>query len=239
MSQKQYSKEDEEMLKRMWQQKLKQEQEQQALHNLLHQRQQEAIELMKEPLMRTTLSVIAATDMCGGFAKDGQIPWHYSEDFKWFKNRTMGNVCIMGKNTYEDINQRLGEKARENVLPGRQSFVISKTLKDISNATVIRSLDEVDKILDFDDPRTRFVIGGGQLFREAISMATTIYLTTINKNFNCDRFFPTQYLQQQFEIHQTFKKTEQDDLRFTIWKRKTSDNTTITTLPIIDIDPIN
>ncbi|TFG95326.1 hypothetical protein E4H12_13495, partial [Candidatus Thorarchaeota archaeon] len=55
--------------------------------------------------------IVAAVDQGGGFAKDGKMPWHYPADLKWFNRKTKGQICVMGRHTYKDINERLGEKA--------------------------------------------------------------------------------------------------------------------------------
>lgn len=167
---------------------------------------------------RRLMSVIAAVDLDGGYAKDGVIPWFYSEDLKWFKNRTEGTVCVMGRVTYEDICKRLGDKSLESVLPNRQCFVLSSTLKDIKNATVISRLSDVQDILGFDDPREITVIGGGRLFREAISLADLVFLTVINKTHECDSYFPVKYVTQNFTNTKIFKGTD-DELRYTVWQR--------------------
>ena len=163
-------------------------------------------------------SVIAAVDLDGGYAKDGVIPWFYSEDLKWFKNRTENTICVMGRTTYQDICARLGDKALESVLPNRTCFVVSTTLKDIKNATVISSLGELEKHLSPDDPREVSVIGGGRLFREAVSKADVVFLTVINKTHECDSFFPVKYILNNF-INTKFFKGKEEDLRYTVWQR--------------------
>lgn len=168
------------------------------------------------------VAIIVAIDQYRGYAKEGKIPWYYTEDFKWFKSRTDGKICIMGRKTYEDINERLGEKAKESVLPGRKCFVVSTTLTELPNATVIKSISEFEQHLDPDDNRPAYIIGGGQLFTEGISLASIVMTTIINKDYECDQFFPTEYLEQKFFPAQTFKVNTNDELRFVIWKRKPS-----------------
>lgn len=193
------------------------------LGNLVHP---QLVSVQNSPLQREIdlhprrmFSVIAAVDLDGGFAKAGQIPWHYSEDFKWFKNRTDGAICVMGKNAYVDINARLGEKAVESVLPGRTCFVVSTTLDAVPNATVIRSLTDLNQHLTPDDMREVHIIGGGQLFSEGISKADVAYITVVNDTHECDAWFPVKYLQDHF-IVQTIYKGQEEKLRFIVYKRK-------------------
>lgn len=170
---------------------------------------------------RPKYAVIAAVDLQGGFAKNGEIPWHFPTDLKWFANRTRGHVCVMGRTTYEDINKRLGEKAEKSVLPGRKCFVVSTTLEELPNATVVKSLGDVGNYLsDGDVDKTIFIIGGERLFVEGISIAEQVILTIVNSEYNCDKFFPVWYVQQHFETSQVFMKEDAPELRFVIWKRK-------------------
>lgn len=177
--------------------------------------------------------LIAAVDLEGGFSKDGQIPWHYPEDFKWFKNRTSNNVCIMGRKTYDDINSRVNQRQQTitvepgsiniatvpTLLPTRECFVVSSTLSGLPNATVIKQWWDVDTHLDYDDQRTINIIGGQQLFQQAIPLADQVILTVINDIFDCDRFFPVKYLMKHFTDTQTFKIDSQPVLRFVVWQR--------------------
>lgn len=169
---------------------------------------------------RREMCVIAAVDQLRGFAKGGKIPWSYSEDFQWFKKTTDGQICVMGRNTYQDINERLGEKAKDSVLPGRTCFVVSNTLESLPNATVIKHLYEIEHHLPNDDERPVFVIGGERLFREAIAVATKVYLTVINKDYDCDKYFPVEYMQEHYKLSQTFKAKTTNELRFLVWTRE-------------------
>ncbi|PPD55306.1 MAG: hypothetical protein CTY12_01485 [Methylotenera sp.] len=173
--------------------------------------------------MRQRYSVIAAIDVAGGYAKNGKIPWYYSEDFKWFRKQTTGHICVMGRNTYEDINARLGDKAKESVLPNRQCFVLSTTLTDLPNATVVRTLSEVEKF----SPDTNipiFIIGGGALFNMGVLLADTVVLTEINSDYNCDKFFPLSYLTDHFIIRQQIE-TDDKELCFYTFERIQNDTT--------------
>ena len=207
--------------------------QQNELNILLQHRVQEAEDLMKDPISRHNLSIIVAVDQQGGFSKNKQIPWHYSEDMQWFKRRTDNHLCIMDQSTYNIINNQLGEKAKNSVLPNRQCYVVSFDTTSLPNAHVIKNLGEIDNLLDFDDKRTRFVIGGSDLFHEAISTADTVYTTIINKSFDCDEYFPVNYLLENFNVSQMFKKNEQPDLRFIVWERNhISQQEKISTEPI-------
>lgn len=168
---------------------------------------------------RYKYSIIAAIErFYGGFSYKKQIPWHYPEDLNHFKELTWDHVCIMGRNTYEDINKRLGEKAKDSVLPNRQCFVVSKTLTSLSNATVIPDIRHVEHHYE-DTNKEIFIIGGRRLFIEGIAFVNHIHLTLINKQIDCDTYFPIKSLFKKFYVSKTVN-SENPDLVFTTFTRK-------------------
>lgn len=223
----QFSQEQEaEAKRRLAEEMMRRQKEQQetvaAMNRAQHLAQQRQQAIDEDPHWR--YAIIAAVDLDRGFSKAGEIPWYYKEDFAWFKKVTTDQICVMGRTTYEDINKRLGEKAKDSVLPSRQCFVVSSTLKqeDVHNATVIPQLYDVVNHVNHDDieKKTIFFIGGERIFNEGIALANTVYLTVINKTFGCDKFFPVEYVDKYFirdKMHTT--KTE-PDLRFLTYVRK-------------------
>lgn len=211
--------------RRMQEAMMQQQQAQQALQFQMAQAQQRAVEHQQmidvEP--RQKYAIIAAVDLQAGIGKDGQIPWNYPADLKWFKQKTVDQVCVMGRKTYQDINTRLGEKAKESVLPNRKCFVVSSTLKqeDVPNATVIKYCYDVGNFLNEEDlDKTVFFIGGEQIFVESLSLAQTVYITAINQEHNCDTKFPIAGLDKLFKVDTVQKVEDVPDIRFVTYIRK-------------------
>lgn len=127
------------------------------------------------------LSIIVATDINGAIGKDNQLPWHMPADLAHFKKVTMGKPVIMGRKTFESIGRPL---------PGRLNVVVSKTLSpDTPGITVVDSLNAALAFLA--DWAEVFVIGGGQLYREALPLADQLYLTKIHTVVEeADTWFP-------------------------------------------------
>lgn len=164
-------------------------------------------------------SIIAAIERFhGGFSYKNDIPWYYPEDFKHFKTVTSGHICIMGRKTYDDINKRLGDKAVESVLPGRQCFVVSKTLTTLPNATVIPNIRHVENLYD-DTDKEIFIIGGRRLFIEAMAFVNHLHLTFIDKQIECDMFFPIKSLFDKFTTTNVVD-AEDPELKFVTLTRK-------------------
>ncbi len=116
--------------------------------------------------------------------KGNDLPWHFSADLKFFKDKTLGHPVLMGRKTYQSILNRLGKP-----LPGRQSIVLTrdKTFQD-DRAIIIHDVSEIAKLADKD--KTLFIIGGAEVYRQTIALADTIYLTHIDQEIEGDAFFP-------------------------------------------------
>lgn len=165
------------------------------------------------------LSIIVAVDHSGGFAKNGEIPWNYPEDWEHFKSTTDGHVCIMGRKTYEDIVDRKRSKFEE-LLPGRRSFIISSTLagKDLQGVEGVYTstrqvLDELK--LPEDDPTEIYILGGYRLFIQHLATAKQIWMTIVPGYHECDRHFPVDKL-DDFSI---VEGREEGDLKFVRYSR--------------------
>ena len=128
------------------------------------------------------VSIIVAIDDNWGIGKDNQLPWHLPSDLKRFKQLTMGHHLIMGRKTYESIGRQL---------PGRISIVLSRDPDyELPDGILTNSLDEALKFSKESGETETFIIGGGQVFEEALELADRIYLTKVHEEFGCDTFFP-------------------------------------------------
>lgn len=139
-------------------------------------------------------ALIVAIDEEGGFGKDGHIPWYHKEDFDFFrKMTTYRNVVVMGRNTYDEINKKKLKGSDVAVLPGRECYVVSTTLSELPNATVVRSVDQVPH-------ESFFVIGGKRLYDEALKFVDTAFITEVEGTHDCDVFFDTITLKRDFAM---------------------------------------
>lgn len=120
---------------------------------------------------------------------EGQIPWHLSEDLKHFKEITTGHPVVMGRRTFESIGR---------VLPNRMNIMVSSTFtKEVEGLTVVKSL--ADAIALVGD-KTLMVLGGARMYAEALPLASTLHLTTIDKEFAGDTKFP-DFTKYPFKLH--------------------------------------
>ena len=129
----------------------------------------------------TTLSLIAAVARNGAIGKDNALLWRLSEDLQFFKRTTMGCPVIMGRKTYDSIGRPL---------PGRRNIVITRN--PAWSAPGIDSAPSLQAALAWLDSTVAkaFVIGGAQIYTEALPLVQDIVLTEIDQAFEGDAFFP-------------------------------------------------
>lgn len=139
---------------------------------------------------RPVVSLIVAMARNGVIGKDNQLPWHLPEDLKRFKRLTMGHHIIMGRKTYESIGR---------LLPGRTSVVVTRTQNyQAPGAIIAHSLEEAIGRCSSDDEV--FVIGGAEIYRQALPVADRLVITQIDADFAGDARFPPVDWSQWEEI---------------------------------------
>ncbi len=123
-------------------------------------------------------SIIAAIGKNNEMGKDNQLLWHLPSDLMFFKEMTLNHTVIMGKNTYLSIGRPL---------PKRTNIVLSSSLDD-NQVIVCKTLDDIKKHINEDEEV--FIIGGYSIYKTFLPLASKLYLTHINKEFDADVFFP-------------------------------------------------
>lgn len=143
------------------------------------------------------LILIAAVARNGAIGKDNQLLWRLPEDLKFFKRTTLGCPVIMGRKTFESIGRPL--QGRRNVVVTRQSGWHH------DGVDTAHSLDEA--LARVKDEDKVFVIGGGELYAQALPRAHQLILTEVDAEFDADTFFPawdrTAYVESSRETHQS------------------------------------
>jgi dihydrofolate reductase len=130
-----------------------------------------------------TLSLIAAVARNGAIGKDNALLWRLSEDLQFFKRTTMGCPVIMGRKTYESIGRPL---------PGRRNIVVTRNAAwSAAGVDAVPSLPAALALVQDAPTGKAFVIGGAQIYAEALPLAQEIVLTEIGKDFEGDAFFPS------------------------------------------------
>jgi dihydrofolate reductase len=154
------------------------------------------------------LTLVAAMGANRVIGRDGDMPWHFSEDLKHFKRTTIGGVMIMGRKTFDSIGRPL---------PGRRSIVVTRS-SDWSHdgVEVAHSLDEALTLAGSGAPL--FVVGGGEIYGQALPLATRLVLTEIDDAPDGDTFFPDWSRDEWTEKSRTVGETS-PELSFVTWER--------------------
>lgn len=128
--------------------------------------------------MVTIIAAIANNNVLG---KDNQLIWHIPADLKRFKKETSGHHIIMGRKTFESLGR---------ALPNRVNVIISRNLNYPApgGCIVVSSLEEALEVAKNDT--TPFIIGGAQIYSEAIKIADKLDITHVYHDFEGDVFFP-------------------------------------------------
>ena len=125
------------------------------------------------------LTLIVATDAQRGIGINNTLPWRLPEDMAHFKRITSGHPVIMGRKTFDSIGRPL---------PNRRNIVVTRNPAwRHDGVEAVASLAAAVALVG-DAPA--FVIGGAQIYAQAIGLADQMIITEIDKTFDCDAFFP-------------------------------------------------
>ena len=128
------------------------------------------------PMLCSVIVAIAENGVIGG---DNRLLWHIGEDLRRFKALTSGHPVIMGRRTWESLGRPL---------PNRTNVVITRQPLVLDGCTVVHSLAEALAL--FRDEEEVFIIGGAQIYAEAMPLADRFYLTRVGHAYEGDTRFP-------------------------------------------------
>ena len=135
--------------------------------------------------MSMHIALIYARAANGVIGKDGTMPWHLPEDLAHFKQLTQGSPVIMGRKTWDSLPPRF------RPLPGRSNIVVTRQPDWNENgAQRSSSLRNALQIAEQSNPATVWVIGGAQIYAQALPLAQRVEVTEIAQDFAGDAFAP-------------------------------------------------
>lgn len=159
------------------------------------------------------LSLIVAIAKNNVIGKENKLVWHMPADMRFFKNTTMGHTLIMGRKTFESFGKPLS---------GRKSIVITRQNDwQYEGVVVVHSLEDAIKVAPKDEEV--FIIGGAEIYRQAMPLCNKMYLTIIHHDFEGDTLFPdidfSQWNLTSDEKHLADEKNAYD-FSFRVYERK-------------------
>ena len=125
------------------------------------------------------LSIIVAIAKNHAIGKDNKLLWYLPNDLKHFKDVTTGHTVIMGRKTFDSVGKPL---------PKRRNIVITRQAISIDGCEVVPSVEAAIELCKAEDEV--FIVGGAEIYRQAIPLTNRIYLTIIDQDFEGDTFFP-------------------------------------------------
>ncbi len=166
------------------------------------------------------ISLIAALTKNRVIGKDNDLPWRLPDDMKYFMKTTTGHHVVMGRKNYDSLPEKFKPlPSRTNIVVTRQSGFTA------SGCRVVNSIEEGIDIAKKNNEHEVFIIGGAQIYRQALPMADYLYLTEIQGEIDGDTFFPEIDKSNWTEFSR--KPHPKDDKHrfafdFVIYKRKSS-----------------
>jgi dihydrofolate reductase len=143
--------------------------------------------------------MIAAASKNDALGKNNDLLWHLPDDFKRFKQLTTGHYIIMGRKTFESFPK---------LLPNRTHVVITRQKKYAPDGCIV--VDSLEKALqvvpEFEDV---YVIGGGEIYQQALAVSDKIELTRVHAEFDADTFFPKLNPEHWKIVHEEFHPADE------------------------------
>jgi len=131
--------------------------------------------------MKPIVSAIVAQSENRAIGRDNKLLWHISEDLKYFRRMTTGKPVIMGRKTYESIGKPL---------PNRLNIVVSRNGFKADGVESAASVAEAIEIAKKSNPPEIMIIGGAQIYEQAMNLCDRLYVTQVHANIEGDAFFP-------------------------------------------------
>ena len=126
------------------------------------------------------VSIIVAIAQNGTIGDKNSLLWHIKEDMRFFRTTTSGHAVVMGRKTFESLGSR--------PLPKRTNIVITRADRAFEGALTAHSLEEAIRLAEGDEEI--FIIGGAQIYREALRVADRMYITRVMHDYEGDTSFP-------------------------------------------------
>jgi dihydrofolate reductase len=159
-----------------------------------------------------TIDIVAAVAANRVIGRSGGLPWHLPDDLAHFKRLTLGHPVVMGRRTFESIARPLS---------GRRNIVVSSSLPPTPDVEIVPTLDAaLDLTSDF--PGETFIVGGAQLYVDAIRYASYMHLTELDEAVDGDTFFPS-FPHEQWQLIESLHHPRDErhaiSFRFCTYKR--------------------
>ncbi|WP_296945724.1 dihydrofolate reductase [uncultured Massilia sp.] len=155
--------------------------------------------------MTQHLTLVVAMDAQRGIGIDNKLPWHLPEDLAHFKRVTLGRPIIMGRKTFDSIGR---------ALPGRRNIVVTRNPDWRHDGVEVAASLEDAVALARADGGGASIIGGAQIFAQALDLADRMVITHIDKTYACDTFFPEIDTARWTAVASAPQRSQAEDVAF-------------------------
>jgi dihydrofolate reductase/thymidylate synthase len=174
----------------------------------------------------------AIVSFCKGFGigKDGSIPWNVPEDLARFQKLTRNSIVLMGKSTFLSIPEN------RRPLKDRLNIVITKNPEEFESYDdlIFSKIDQVDKILELNAQiyDQCFIIGGSRIYEEYLHLCENIYVTYVDKKYECDVFFPIHLMGKSHFLSKV-EPSDIKDVMYLTYDRTHKENADVTYINLL------
>lgn len=175
-------------------------------------------------MTKAKINLIAAENNDGTIGHRGMIPWYLPEDLAWFKEQTLGKVCIMGRETWESLPKK--------PLDGRTNIILTSRPEEIELCDVpfvVTASSVEDAIAKAGPVDEIMVIGGSRVYKAFLPLADILTITHVDHDFIGDSMFPIYREEDWDKVYSQKGQCERNGLRyeFAIYYRKENHHGTI------------
>lgn len=154
------------------------------------------------------INLIVAIGQNNLIGKDNDLPWHYKEDLKYFKETTMNKTVLMGEKTFYSIVSRTGK------LLSNRKMIVATLDKSFS----YEGVEVVNDLIGFlkNTKEDIFVIGGSQIYKLSLPYVDRLYITHVNKEYEGNVYFPPI----DWNKYKKISQRDSGELSFCVYERK-------------------
>lgn len=161
-------------------------------------------------MSKPKISIIVAMDEKRGIGKKNEMMWHISDELKRFRKITTPHPIIMGRKTHESIGK---------ALPNRTNIIVTRDPHaKYEGCLTANSLVEALELAKKADSEEIFIIGGGEIYKQALPLADKLYLTLVQGDFGATVFFP-DYSDFQVTSESDWQKSENQKYKFLVLEK--------------------
>jgi dihydrofolate reductase len=144
------------------------------------------------------IKAIAAMSLNRVIGAHGKIPWHLSEDLRFFKRTTLGHVVVMGRKTYDSLGKPL---------PGRENIVVTRG----GPLPGVTTIDSPEALVEPTDERDVFIIGGARIYAAYLPRIQEFFLTVVRRAVDGDTYLPP--FEGEFTLAETLHSDDDIEIR--------------------------